>query len=913
MNKTSENKLTPMMQQYFSVKEKHPDCLLFFRLGDFYEMFFDDAKIIASALGLVLTARGNLNGKPIPMCGIPHHSYENYLARLIKAGHKVAICEQTETPAQALQQGKKIVNRDVVRIVTAGTLTEDSLLHSTESNYLACISVDSNAKTSSFAIAYIDISTGDFMVKECALADLNSALQTIQPSEILLSTNFNKALLAQNFASKITVIANEKFNLLSNKNLLQSTFGLLTLNSLSNVNILACGVLLDYINITQKRLSIINAPKVYNNSDFLKIDYFTFNSLEIVNSSGGNKKASLRYQIDETKTAMGSRLLAKWLFNPLKNVNDITKRLNIVEDLHSNYNLTTNLTEILKGIPDAERVLARISFFRASINDLYLMRDFLRNANNLKHIIFTSNINNSNINNLFSNNLDYSELLLELEACLLDFLPADFKETGFFKPNYDAAFFKLKTNLEELQNNIVQLQYNYATKLDIPLKINYLNNFGYCIEVSNKNATKMQANDMFIYKGSTSINSRYITAELQELQEKYMFLSNLKQEAEKNIFTNLVNLILQYKNTIVQLCSVIANIDVLVSFAVLATNKNLVKPVFTTQPNVFNVVKARHLVVEDAISKTANNFVANDCIMDNNKHLFLITGPNMGGKSTFLRQNALIVLLAHIGCFVPAQSATLSPVDALFSRVGASDDLFKGQSTFMVEMLELSYILNNASANSFIILDEIGRGTSTYDGVSIAWSTLEYLHNNLKARCLFATHYYELLELQNTLPKLQCYYAKTIEEQGKINFMYLIAKGFNAKSYGIKVAELAGLPKAVVNKANDILMLLEHAHANLTYKDNSLPLFNNNIASNIKANTPTQVATTQLTTQHNTSNTSNTNVVSVTLNAELSSFVSQLASLQPDEYSPKQALESLYSLVTKAQQISNTNKQNENN
>jgi len=415
---------------------------------------------------------------------------------------------------------------------------------------------------------------------------------------------------------------------------------------------------------------------------------------------------------------------------------------------------------------------------------------------------------------------------------------------------------------------------------------------------------------MFVYKGSTSTNSRYITAELQELQEKYMFLSNLKQEAEKNIFTTLVNLILQYKHTIVELCNIVANIDVLASFAVLANNKNLVKPVFTTQKNVFNVVKARHLVVEDAISKTANNFVANDCIMDNNKHLFLITGPNMGGKSTFLRQNALIVLLAHIGCFVPAQSATLSPVDALFSRVGASDDLFKGQSTFMVEMLELSYILNNATADSFIILDEIGRGTSTYDGVSIAWSTLEYLHNNLKARCLFATHYYELLELQNILPKLQCYYAKTIEEQGKINFMYLIEKGFNAKSYGIKVAELAGLPKTVVNKANDILMLLEHAHANLTYKDASLPLFNSTVTNT--ANTLTQTA--QQPNHSSSLATQPLNVeLTVQLNAELNDFVKYLASIQPDDYSPKQALQDLYSLVAKAQKISNINKQNENN
>jgi DNA mismatch repair protein MutS len=868
---------SPMIKQYLIIKQEHKDHLLFYRMGDFYELFFDDASLVANLLGIVLTKRGTYNNQPINMCGVPVHSYNTYINRLIKLGFKVAIAEQTETPEQAQKRtgksSKVLINREVVRIISAGTLVEEELLEGNEFNYLLCLYKE-NKKTKEVGIAYIDISTGDFWTKTILINEIVGELLSINPSEIIIQDNIDNDIIPTELLKITTKIPAIKFNLISTKELLKNTFinNSYILNNLSSFETIACGVLLDYIQLTQKTTQFLLPPKKNNSNLFLKMDFFTFKSLELIRSYNGNTLGSLKYIIDKCNTSLGSRLLSSWLMNPSCDIKEINTRLSIVDFFVNNFNLCENIFNILKKIPDIDRVLGRISFNKGSVSDLYLVRNFLNITSELKFIMLSGN---SLLKDFFihldNDSLNYNQILDTLNKALQDNLPHNYKEEGFVKNDYSATLYLNKKKLFECYDNINNLQQNYIQKTQInTLKITHSNNWGYCVEVSNKNADKINQFPEFIYKGSLVSNIRYKTQDLQKTQEEILFYNDLKNKEEAEIFNQLIKEILLQKEVILNLSKIIAYLDILVGFAKLSVETNLVKPNILEEGSIFDVKDARHLVVEQGLKKQAKaQFTGNSCVINevSEKSIFLITGPNMAGKSTYLRQNALIVVMAQIGCFVPASSATISLVDALYSRVGASDDLFKGQSTFMVEMQELATILNNATEKSFVILDEIGRGTSTYDGIAIAYASVEYINNHIKCRTLFATHYHELTELENTLDRVECYFVNVFEENGKIVFLHNVLKGVASKSYGVKVAQLAGLPQEVIKNATKILNKFDVKNTN-----NNLDLFD--------------IALLDSKNETNTINSNN----------RYDEIIKSIKNTSPDNLSPKEALEVVYNL-----------------
>lgn len=810
-------KLSPMMQQYFDIKETHKEYLLFFRMGDFYEMFFDDAIIASKVLGVVLTKRLAGNGQEAPMCGVPVHSYENYLHRLIKGAYNVAICDQLESPEEAKKRGvKEIVKRGVVRIITPGTITEEFLLEGDAYNYLACIIVE-NKKIS---VSWIDISSGDFYVESALIEDINSLLYKIQPKEILTSEELDKSFLSDDFKLITTEISKERFEYTNCLATLKKIFAQrsFVLDSLEKLEKISCGVLLYYIELTQKNFVSISAPKKDYSSKYVRLDAFTRNSLEILSSYSGNKQGSLRFAIDCTKTSQGSRMLSLWITNPLRDVVEINERLDIVSFFRSNLELLSSLRDTLKNIPDVERALGRIMLKKSSIVEIVTLRAFLRNILKIKQIFFRIELPKKLLE--IMQNFDfYGNLLNKLNDAIAEHISGANKDTGFIKDGYSNHFDEVKIQKDNLLLQIISLQEKYIVTTGISnLKVIYNSTSGYFIEIQSKYASQINQNSEFIHKQTMASMVRYTTEELILIESEILKTNNLTLSLEKDIFNLILAEIIEQADSLQNSSKALASLDVLSSFAKLAIDYNLSKPIVDNSA-LFTIENGRHLVVEKSIKKKENSFfVPNSCNMVD-KNIFLITGPNMAGKSTYLRQNALLIIMAQSGCFVPAQSAHIGVCDAIFSRVGASDDLFKGQSTFMVEMLELATILNYATDKSFIILDEIGRGTSTYDGLSIAWSTLEYINNKLKARTLFATHYHELIELEKKIDLLECYYVQVLEEQGRISFMHSVIKGAVSKSYGIEVAKIAGLPNNVIKNAQSILTKLEKTETE------NLPLF----------------------------------------------------------------------------------------
>lgn len=757
----SYDKLSPMMQQYFDIKETHKEYLLFFRMGDFYEMFFDDAIIASNVLGVILTKRLAGNGQEAPMCGVPVHAYENYLHRLIKQGYNVAICDQLETPEEAKKRGvKAIVNRGVVRIITPGTITEEFLLDSDSYNYLACLVIE-NKKAS---VSWIDISSGDFYVESVAIEDINSLLYKIQPKEILLSAEVDKSFLTDDFKLIATEVSKERFENTSCLAILKKMFEqrVFVIDSLEKLEKISCGVLLYYIELTQKNFVSISSPKKDYSSKYVRLDAFTRNSLEILSSYSGNKQGSLRSAIDNTKTSQGSRLLSQWISNPLRDVVEINERLDIVSFFTSNCDLLSNLRDILKNIPDVERALGRIMLKKSSILEVVTLRAFLRNIIKIKQIFFRIEMPIM-LEKIVSSFDFYGNILNKLNEAIAEDITGANKDSGFIRDGYSNHFDEVKNQKDKLLQQILSLQEKYIVETGISnLKIIYNTTAGYFIEIQSKFASSINQNSQFIHKQTMSSMVRYTTEELMLIESEISKSNNLTLSVEKDIFNSILAEIIEQAESLQNSSKALASLDVLSSFAKLSIDYNLVKPIVDNSSS-FIIENGRHLVVEKSIKKKENAFfVPNSCNMID-KNIFLITGPNMSGKSTYLRQNALLIIMAQSGCFVPATSAHIGVCDAIFSRVGASDDLFKGQSTFMVEMLELATILNYATEKSFIILDEIGRGTSTYDGLSIAWSTLEYINNKLQARTLFATHYHELIELQSKLKLLECYYVQVSE------------------------------------------------------------------------------------------------------------------------------------------------------
>ena len=825
------NSLTPMMKQYFIIKHSYPEAILFYRMGDFYEMFFEDAKKSASILGIALTKRGQHLGEDIPMCGVPFHSSDFYISKLIESGNKVAICEQMETPEEAKKRGhSSVVRREVVRVITAGTITEDNLLEGAYSNYLVSIA----ALKDNIAVSWTDISTGEFYTSLSSMSSLASDLCKINPREIIISDKlYQEANIVASlieYKKIITIQANSLFDLNKAEHSIRTYYNIISTDSFGSytaVELIACGAIIEYIILTSKSNQLrIRYPKRLDSSLFMIIDPATRRSLEINIGSNGEKKGSLLDFIDKTKTNCGSRLLSNYLNFPLVDVEAINNRLDMVEYFVNNFDLTSDIISILPSIGDIERSLSRFCFNRAGPRDLQVIKNSFVNSNKL--LSSFCNFRGS-VNSILEQHLlclkGFDNLMVELDAALSEDLPFLVRDGNFIKKGYNAKL----DQLNDLKQNSKQMLQNLRQKyIDITginsLKINHNNVLGYFIDVTPQHNTKIK-DEIFIHRQTLANSVRYTTLELKDLERELSHLSATVLSIEIELYNKLVSDVLDKSQEISLLSHSLAIIDVATSLASLAMQNNYCRPVIDNGEG-FSIIDGRHPVIEQALIKEKQEFIVNDCHLEKGKTLWLITGPNMAGKSTFLRQNALIAIMGQIGSFVPAGKASFGVVDKLFSRVGASDDLARGRSTFMVEMIETANILNNATKNSLIILDEIGRGTSTYDGVSIASACLEFIHNKIEARALFATHYHELTALENKLQSLCCYVMQIKEWNNKVIFLHKIIPGIADKSYGIHVAELAGLPKEVVQKAEKILEHLEIERFSLMNLNFDKNLFN---------------------------------------------------------------------------------------
>ena len=814
------DQLTPMMQQYLMIKKQYKDCLLFYRMGDFYELFFNDAVVAAKELNIVLTKRGKKNNnEEIPMCGMPFHSYQNYLKRLINAGHKVAICEQVESAQEAKKRGAKhLVKREVLRVVTNGTLIEDEMMESNTYNFLCSITL--SKKQDDITVAMVDISTGVFFIETISLLEIANILEKINPSEILLDEVILQHKFARdimkNYSQITTRIPKEQFDLNNSKEHVKQTLQTKVLESFGDFNDeqwLAAGILFQYIFLAHKnKLPIIKPPKKWHNIPTLKIDATTRTNLEINCSISGNKKISLFQSINQTVTAFGARLLNLYLNNPLIDKNGILCRLDCVEFFKKNITATTEIRNILKETGDIERIIARISLEHGLPKDIFAIGKFLEIFRLI--INFINNLNtDSPLPTLLASIMMDENTLAGLEKLIKQAIVnegnATLKDGGFINYGFD----KKLDELNRVKNNTAQiindLEQKYIKETGIAkLKIKQNNIVGYYIEISNSHVAKMNKDTFF--QTQTMVNSsRFSSHELNELDHKIKHANFAALDYEKQILQQIIGKIQLNLTKINLSIELIGRIDIFSSLAYLAHQNNYTRPQISDDENCFVVTKGRHPVIENAMSLLNQNFIANDANMDANSNIMLLTGPNMAGKSTYLRQCAILIIMAQMGSFVPANAFSFSIRDQIFSRIGASDNLAKGLSTFMIEMIETATIINQATDRSFVILDEVGRGTSTYDGVAIAWSVLEHLHNKIKCLCLFATHYHELTELEEQLNSLKCFTMEIKQWQNKINFMYQLIPGKINKSYGIHVAALAGMPKEIINRADNILKELE--------------------------------------------------------------------------------------------------------
>ncbi|MBQ4874751.1 MAG: DNA mismatch repair protein MutS [Rickettsiaceae bacterium H1] len=784
------------MEQYLNIKEEYEDCLLFYRMGDFYELFFEDAVKASQVLNIVLTQRGKYENKSIPMCGVPAHSHAAYLHKLIENGFKVAICEQLETPAQAKKRGyKSVINREVVRIITPGTIVEDELLENNSANYiLAIVSVKKTV-----GLSWLDLSTGNFFY--CSSYNLNSDIARIEPKEILVAESFfdqHKELpkLVNEYKIFVTKYVDSFFDYKKAEKKLCDFYKISFMSNmgeLSQAELSACGAVLEYIGQTQKEsLLKLGYPKLYDHGHFLYIDAATRKSLEITSTQKGDVSGSLISAIDYTVTGSGGRMLKNYLSAPITDVNLINKRLDLVELYLTEVDLRQEIRNILKKYPDVERSLSRISTGKATPKDLYGIKYGLQIATDLSYVLFKSK------NIKYKDLESHDELVETLDSALKDDYGNLLKNGGYINPDFNPKLAELEYTKNNSTNLLENLQELYREKIGVNnLKISSNNLVGYYIEVP---ARYQITNKDFIHKQSLVGSVRYTTAALQELENKIITANANSIALECEIFDDLCKTVLDKFTEITLAAQTVAKLDVIISLAELAAINNYTKPKIDDS-NRFIIHNGRHPVVE----KNTDDFVANSMELNDEHKLCLLTGPNMAGKSTFLRQNALIAILSQIGSFVPADSAHIGVVDKIFSRVGAADNIFKGQSTFMVEMIETAAIVNQATEKSLVILDEVGRGTALYDGLAIAWAVIENVHNINKCRAIFATHYHELCQLEDSLPMLDCYSMKVREWNREIIFLHEVIKGRSDKSYGIHVAKLAGLPQNVIARAESIL------------------------------------------------------------------------------------------------------------
>nr|CAH7713514.1 unnamed protein product [Callosobruchus chinensis] len=785
------------MEQYLNLKAQYKDHLLFYRLGDFYELFFDDAIKAAKLLNIVLTKRGNSNGQEIPMCGVPAHSSESYLHKLIDLGFKVAICDQLETADEAKKRGyKSIVKRDVVRVVTPGTIIEDSLLEDKSNNYLASI-VEQNDE---YAISWLELSTGKFFHTLTSLKALDSDLLRISPRELLISEKFIEdekiRSILKNYKISITQHAQSFFEYSKSHRTLCEFYKIRELGSIGNfskVEIIACGALLEYVRVTQRgSIPRLEFPKTYKQQNFMLIDASARRNLELFTTQFGEKKGSLISVIDHTVTASGGRLLKQMLASPLACSKAINLRLSTAQFFVNNHEPRRKIREILSNIPDIERSLSRLILGRGSPKDMNLLKCLTREKEPVSttQVISSDESELSTIHKSLGNHKDLFELL---NSAILDNNLSSVKEGGFIHSKYNSELSELSYILNNSNKLITKLRESYRDLTGIAaLKILHNNILGYYVEVS---ANHKITSDIFIHRQSLANSMRYTTNELKELENKILTARDAAIGLEMKIFSELCSEVAKESEKIALAANALAKLDIRTAFAELAVQNNYVKPIIDDSKE-FNICSGRHPVVE-----VNDKFIANSI---NLAGIHLITGPNMAGKSTFLRQNALIAVLAHMGSFVPAESAHIGVIDKIFSRVGATDNITAGYSTFMVEMIETATIVNQATDRSLVILDEIGRGTGVYDGLSIAQAVIEHIHNVNKCRAIFATHYHELTKVGEYLENVKCFCMKIKEWKGEVIFLHEVIEGIADESYGIHVAKLAGFPDSVLNRAREV-------------------------------------------------------------------------------------------------------------
>lgn len=812
---------TPMMAQYFALKAEAQDCLLFYRMGDFFELFFEDAKLAAGVLDIALTARGEHQGAPIPMCGVPVHAMEAYLARLIKAGHRVAIAEQTESPAAAKARGSKsIVSRSIVRVVTPGTLTEENLLEARAANWLVAVAAVGDA----IGLAAADISTGRFEVSETTPAGLDAELARLSAAEVLVP---------QGMALAGEPRPRSDFDSAAGEDRLKRVFGVATLDGfggMTRAQMAAAGGLLAYLDHAGKgSLPFLCAPVKRAAADHMLIDAATRESLELVRSAGGTRSGSLLDAVDRTVTPGGARLLASDIGAPLMDRTAIQARLDLVSHYVANGGARDVMRAALRALPDVARAMGRLSAGRGGPRDLGQLRDGLGEARLLRERLSRAKDLPPLLAELLPMLDGHGALVDLLSRALVPAPPLDAAQGGYIAEGYDAALDALRTRGGSGRRDIAMLEARYRDQTGIAaLKIRHNNVLGYHIEVSARSADALMAADSgFTHRQTLAGVVRFNAPELHELAMGVTQASAHALAAEAAHLEELMAAALARASHIAVTADALARLDVASALAERAVEGGWCRPALVEDAR-FDVTAGRHPVVEAALAKSGSRFVANNVMLRPDSRLWLVTGPNMGGKSTFLRQNAVIAVLAQAGSFVPADSATLGLVDRLFSRVGASDNLARGRSTFMVEMVETAAILAQATERSFIILDEVGRGTSTYDGLAIAWAVVEAVHEMNRCRCLFATHYHELTRLAEKLDALSLHHVRAREYKGELVLLHEVANGPADRSYGIAVGRLAGLPPSVLARAKVVLSKLEagrDATGGLAAGLDDLPLF----------------------------------------------------------------------------------------
>ena len=807
--------VTPMMQQYLNIKDQYKDCILFFRLGDFYEMFFRDAEVASKELEITLTGKDCGLEERAPMCGVPFHAADGYISRLVSKGYKVAICEQVEDPALA----KGIVKRDVVRVVTPGTVTDTAMLDDRKNNYLMSVCRNGNF----FGLAAVDITTGDFYATRITWGNTRGKLMDeiakFMPSELVVNSEFNEDgellnLLNLRFNIYISGYDNCAFEYGNAKETLKQQFENLTLNlSEYDISINASGALLKYLDMTQKvNLSHIQNFNSYNIEEYMILDAATRRNLELTETMREkSKRGSLLWVLDKTMTSMGGRLLRKWIEQPLVNIGDIQLRLDAVDEFKNRFMARMELRELLRRVYDIERLMGKVVLGSVNCRDFIALKNSVGQIPYIKSIIIDFE---AEYNRYCYEQLDNLEDVCQLiEAAIIEDPPVTIKEGGIIKTGYNPEVDKLRQASTQGKDWIAALEAEEKEKTGIKnLKVGFNRVFGYFIEVTKSNFSLVP--EEYIRKQTLANCERYITPELKEIEDNILGAEEKIVQLEYSLFLEVKEAIATQLTRIKRTSKALAELDALASLAEVADREGYCMPEVTATDEI-HIVDGRHPVVEKMTDKSS--FVPNDTVLDMGEdRLAVITGPNMAGKSTYMRQTALIVLMAQIGSFVPATSAKIGLVDRIFTRVGASDDLASGQSTFMVEMSEVANILMNASQRSLLILDEIGRGTSTFDGLSIAWAVIEYIVNkeNLGCRTLFATHYHELTELEGKLTGIKNY-CITVKEKGEdVIFLRKIIRGGADGSYGIQVARLAGVPQPVIDRAKEILNELDAADIN---------------------------------------------------------------------------------------------------